>query len=475
MSLLLPEQCSRYQGGAQVDQRWLEFALRAQRDYSWEVPINRVLTPTADLTAMWFRQLPWSAATRIPQRLRPLLESGYRRLQVDIHWTGEYWAMCNELQLNVTFSEWHCQDPGLKTLLGGIGDWLGRTASIWFKDTLTLVLNPTPLPNSTDINEVSGIPLYNIFNNDPVLSGLILTPEALARADYNRTNWPSRKWIVDDQRKRLLLALPDNPPVTNQTLLLTMAFNTSTITNTYWGAVDPSTCSLSPDAHSWLLKPLPSIGAGDIVSTCHNTHQWSVCGISPVVSYDNQTLPVILGTVWSWNYRQPANVTAQACVSLVASTGRWAETECTAVTKALCRNDLTDVFSLGSFKSDYRGDTWVCPANSTYDIPVTPSENRQVWDIINSQGIDRLLINLNDRSVGGCFVKMGETCPYYDQEAAYSFIVRLSAVGGLILLLIFGTFFWIDLRKNQRARQFRKRKEEAAALLDRLDYATVPH
>ena len=468
------QQCERF--NMATDMPWLQFVLRNQRDLSWDQRLDQVLAPGVDITSMWFtNEVPTPA--RIEQ-VDSLLDMGYRRISVDLHWTGTLWALCTSVRTNLTqfnnvtnvttwrlVNEWRCA-PGLfERLLQRLSTWITNTASIWFQDVLNLAVRPRKFQNQTSVRVSGDETLLPLFS--PKVSQLY-TPGLQHQWNYNDSFWPSRKILVEREKRMFISVSNDELLLANSTQLYSVVFNSTAMTQVLSSHTSLDCSWRGP----WLMKQIDPLMMLNETSPCHVVNEMVRCGYSPIVENEQHLLPAIIGTVWSWDFSQPANRSSASCAAMTP-TGRWTEIECDKTRTVACKKQSE--WSLGSVSSDYQGLSWSCPSEFSFSVPSSPVENTQLHSYYNQSGQNSLvMLDLSDRVVSGCWVRNGESCPYYDSRAAVLEIVRISAVGGVVILALFGIYMSFNWHKRQQTRQVERRKAESRSTLDSIDTASVP-
>ncbi|KAF9318921.1 hypothetical protein BG003_010337 [Podila horticola] len=92
------------------------------------------------------------------------------------------------------------------------------------------------------------------------------------------------------------------------------------------------------------------------------------------------------------------------------------------------------------------------------------------------QGI--IWIDISSWQTAGCWVPGGihGQCPYQDPDntVALQEIIKVSSIGGVIILVLVGTFLYLKCRRNVRLRKANKRRADVRTKIMRTEVETVP-
>ncbi|KAG0350499.1 hypothetical protein BG005_009943 [Podila minutissima] len=107
---------------------------------------------------------------------------------------------------------------------------------------------------------------------------------------------------------------------------------------------------------------------------------------------------------------------------------------------------------------------------------VLPMPARAPTAAVTGQGL--IWIDISSWQTAGCWVPGGVygQCPYQDPDntVALQEIIKVSSIGGVIILVLVGMFLYLKCRRNVRLRKANKRRSDVRTKIMRTEVETVP-
>ncbi|KAL7750908.1 Maintenance of telomere capping protein 6 [Sorochytrium milnesiophthora] len=226
-------------------------------------------------------------------------------------------------------------------------------------------------------------------------------------------------------------------------------------------------------------------------------------------------LDLLSATVWSFdiNADQPRNDSMLNCASAnFSNNARWYASRCMDQRYLACQGSYDPNYwtiSAGQHTwydaapnsgTPASGAAPACPPGTFFSVPKSPLENwflrraliaRNVADLVaqdptgartaqSAPGtvpppVDSVWLNYNDAYTNGCWVVGGGKCPYAEEDAqAVRNIVTVSAVGGILMLIVVAVFSWFKCRRYLRQSKYHRRRNDVQKRLRLLEHVGVP-
>ncbi|KAG0044783.1 hypothetical protein BGZ83_009932 [Gryganskiella cystojenkinii] len=110
--------------------------------------------------------------------------------------------------------------------------------------------------------------------------------------------------------------------------------------------------------------------------------------------------------------------------------------------------------------------------------PTTASKDAPLSPIAGVPGGGLIWIDISSWQTAGCWVPGGVdgVCPYQaaDNTVALQEIIKVSSIGGVIILVLAGMFLYLKCRRNVRLRKANKRRADVRMKIMRTEVETVP-
>jgi len=336
--------------------------------------------------------------------------------------------------------------------------------------------------------------------------------------------WPSSKYIQLAKRDRVLIEygtvdpqLADYDLTADSNMIfpagyLTAGTNVSATTNgtlTSGCRYEPGATDVSQANSSWAVSsgiPVPGgLSVDDTMASISDViSNITACGLSPTL---NTTLfgstadtqieyyrNVSISTSWAWAVGEPhgadyaggdgAPKYDRCAVMDLTLEGHWRSTNCTEERRAACRiGNSPFSWVLSNTPAYFSNVSDTCPEGSSFAVPRTGLENQYLYkhllslpeDKIDPESSNTLLreiyVNFNSIDVTSCWVSggYGSLCPYAaNPQQLERRTVLVSAVAGIIILVIAALTFFVKCNANRRNSRRRKRA------IDGWEYEGVP-
>ncbi|KAJ5123851.1 uncharacterized protein N7515_007676 [Penicillium bovifimosum] len=395
-----------------------------------------------------------------------------------------------------------------------VGSIIGTALGDFIYSPAQLASDRRNLNNSWYRVEPSYMPITQYFTVHEDEAGIQSTPDG----------WPSSKYIqlakrdhvlieygsVDPQLANYNMSTQDNlvfpPGQLSSKVPISMSTNGTLTSGCLY---EPGDTQVSQTNSSWAMSdhlPVPEgLSTDETMSSVSKVlSNITACGLSPMLNTtlfgqtaDEQVAyyrNISLSSSWAWAIGEPHDAHYpggdgdpkydRCAIMDLTLDGRWRSTNCTEQRHGACRVG-TSPFSwvLSNSSAYFRNVSDTCPPGTTFAVPRTGLENSYLYkhllslpksqvDPSSSDPVLReVYINFNSLDVTSCWVSTGygSRCPYAsDPQQLERKTVLVSAIAGIIILLIAALTLFVKCNANRRSSRRRKRA------IDGWEYEGVP-